>query len=448
MAGKTPASRFSGLGAKQLNIEFETAKKDRHRVAEEFIALCNARTIKSDNEAYLLIVRESKATLESLNSILNEISSRDSTLVDKRRDESVARTRTAYVDFLANLQPAAIPPKAATRLANPLPSNVTVPTFDGKVENWPGFKNFYDSLVHQADSPDLVKFHCLRSALQGPAAKLIEGITLSAENYQMAYNKVAEQFTNGQRLASYYYTRLRNVQTITKSSPTAFREFINTHNIAMQGLKAQNIPDLADYLGVQLSLPKLSEEVRLGYESSLGQNEFPSTDSLESYLNNRARVLENVANQTSLTLKPQRVCLTSNEDGENETRRSTMRRSPSPPSTSDRQNNTARYVSNRSQSGPDGRITPPPKIRKCMSCDGAHSIHSCPQFKQLEPKERYDRVKELDLCEACLGPHRIRNCRSKTGCRFCGSNGHNTHLHQYWEQVQQNTPTRPDNKRN
>lgn len=473
MADKTPASRFSKIGAKQLTIEFETAKKDRHLAADKFVALCAARNISADNLTYLKVVQECEAKLESLQSLLNEITSRDTTFVDKNRDKIVEDTRTAYVEFLANLVPST--PRPVPRPASPIMHNVQVPTFDGKVENWPGFKTFYDSLVHSADQNNLIKFHCLRSALKGPAAKIIEGITVSADNYESAYQKVVDQFTNGQRLASFYYKRLKNIKPITKPGPTAFREFINEHAIAIEGLKAQEIPDLADYLCVQSSLAKLCEEIRLGYESTLGPKDFPNTRSLTEYLTTQARVLENVANLSGITHRTERVCLSANleDDKQSEARAlysgrgrgrigdeiarptkatpsnppprhefspNMTRRSPSPASSSGSNYNLVteeRNTQPRTQHQMSGRRSPIPRVRRCKTCPSEnHSIHNCPTFKKLGSKERYETVKSLDLCVRCLGPHDSRNCRSVSGCVFCGRQGHNTHLHQYWEQRQ------------
>lgn len=67
---------------------------------------------------------------------------------------------------------------------------------------------------------------------------------------------------------------------------------------------------------------------------------------------------------------------------------------------------------------------------KCLCCDASHSLYTFPQFKRQTCQEKWDLVKEKDLCFNCLNPnHRSTDCNSKHRCRDCEGR-HHTLLHE------------------
>ena len=61
---------------------------------------------------------------------------------------------------------------------------LTLPHFDGDVKKWKEFKDLFDAMVHnKTNTPDITKFGYLKSVLSGEAKAAIEGLTLTASNY-------------------------------------------------------------------------------------------------------------------------------------------------------------------------------------------------------------------------------------------------------------------------
>lgn len=59
---------------------------------------------------------------------------------------------------------------------------ITLPDFDGDYKGWLSFKSTYESLIHDSvELSDVQKFHYLKSALKGEAARLIESLTITNE---------------------------------------------------------------------------------------------------------------------------------------------------------------------------------------------------------------------------------------------------------------------------
>ena len=68
--------------------------------------------------------------------------------------------------------------------------------------------------------------------------------------------------------------------------------------------------------------------------------------------------------------------------------------------------------------------------RKCTICDViSHRTHRCPKlFACKDIAERIELVKSKNACFNCLGPHRVKQCKSAYRCSICNKS-HNTLLH-------------------
>ena len=72
----------------------------------------------------------------------------------------------------------------------------------------------------------------------------------------------------------------------------------------------------------------------------------------------------------------------------------------------------------------------PPEPRwLCMACgQGQHGLSRCDRYHRMTVDERWEVVKKAGLCFQCLGPHLVRQCRSRS-CHSCGQSHHSS-LHQ------------------
>lgn len=72
-----------------------------------------------------------------------------------------------------------------------------------------------------------------------------------------------------------------------------------------------------------------------------------------------------------------------------------------------------------------------PKSTGCSCCGEAHPPYRCEKFKSKSVRERFENVKEIQLCLNCLrGEHQERDCLCKDHCRVTGcKKHHHTLLH-------------------
>lgn len=67
--------------------------------------------------------------------------------------------------------------------------------------------------------------------------------------------------------------------------------------------------------------------------------------------------------------------------------------------------------------------------KRCLCCNGAHTLEVCPQFGKQSHKEKIGFLKESEVCFGCLGiGHISKTCRKRLHCDVCGLR-HPTVLH-------------------
>ncbi|KAJ8914346.1 hypothetical protein NQ315_011334 [Exocentrus adspersus] len=65
----------------------------------------------------------------------------------------------------------------------------------------------------------------------------------------------------------------------------------------------------------------------------------------------------------------------------------------------------------------------------CSLCNGDHFLYQCSNFREKSPQERFNFVKQNNLCTNCLSSqHNTKRCKSKSNCRECNLR-HHTLLH-------------------
>ncbi|XP_018402067.1 PREDICTED: uncharacterized protein LOC108779200 [Cyphomyrmex costatus] len=118
-----------------------------------------------------------------------------------------------------------------TQLSNLTSNNsgIKLPTinlskFDGKYEEWLSFEDTFNVLVHSNVKIQTVQqFNYLKSCLVGNAAHIIQSLTSTAENYEIAWNLLKERYSNKRIIIQNHVRALFDLQVVTKESSLGFR---------------------------------------------------------------------------------------------------------------------------------------------------------------------------------------------------------------------------------
>lgn len=107
---------------------------------------------------------------------------------------------------------------------------IKIPSFNGNANKWLSFRTIYLSLIHENDMiDDINTFHSLRlTYLEGSASSVIKSVTVSSDNYNIAWNLLCERYDNRRLLINEHIKCLFTIETLTKESHSGIRNLIDT----------------------------------------------------------------------------------------------------------------------------------------------------------------------------------------------------------------------------
>ena len=158
-----------------------------------------------------------------------------------------------------------------------------MPTFDGKVENWPSFYDIFESAVHcNLHLSNATKFQYLQSLLKGVANEAIAGLKVTNANYESALQIFKERFGQKQILISTHVTTLVSLSPVESCS--------DLKNLRTLYDKTELIVRSLDGLGkteenygrflTPVLLGKLPNEIKITISRQLGRENWDLTRTL------------------------------------------------------------------------------------------------------------------------------------------------------------------------
>lgn len=278
---------------------------------------------------------------------------------------------------------------------------VELPKFDGRMEDWKRFSETYQSLIHNNESiPNVQKFQYLLSSLTDAAAKIIEAIELTGENYAVAWELLKKRFDDPRAIKKKHIQCLFTLPRVEKESSSAIRGLIDNATKHLRVLKSMGLPtDTWGELIVHISETKLDTVTQRAWEQDEKSRE-SSLDGLTDFLQQRCQVLERIEARSKTS--------DSSRKADNDKAQSKNR-------------NYGKNSSNEKVAA----LTVTEEGGRCHLCRGNHYIYQCDKFTSLAIEDRIKEVQRLKLCMNCLrNDHFVKSCKMGS-CRVC-SKRHNT----------------------
>ncbi|XP_055633006.1 uncharacterized protein LOC129773424 [Toxorhynchites rutilus septentrionalis] len=273
---------------------------------------------------------------------------------------------------------------------------ISLPEFNGDYKGWLSFKSTYVSLIHvSGELSDVQKFHYLKSALKGEAAKLIESLALTNDNYPIAWDTITKRYSNEYLLKKRHLQALMEYPKVERGSSSAIHTLVDEFEQRLKILK--QLGEKTEHWGAMIvhwMCSKLDMKTLQLWEDHAASTKDPSFTILVNFLEKRTRVLEAVSSNVELKghslqrveVRRQRVIAHSATDNEK-----------------------------------NGSV--------CCCCGDSHYLGRCGKFSRMTLKEKLQFVNGKRLCSNCLkSGHWVRDCSSKFSCRDCGKK-HNSLIH-------------------
>lgn len=280
-----------------------------------------------------------------------------------------------------------------TAVSQMLPT-ISLPSFDGKIDNWVEFISLYNSLVHNNSTIDKTqKFQYLKTTLKGEALAVISGLQLIPDNYEIAYEALVQRYQNSRRIASVYFSKLLQYKTLSHNSLSSLKDFLHNHETAVNSIKSLKLPDLADFLLFSIALNNLDSNTKRAFENKMPSEGIPTYRQLIEFVTQQIRIMELSKTTDSNTPRPK-------------------------PHSS----NVLLVNSTDSSSSESRKFA-------CPLCEDSHFLHQCSRYQHMTLNDKYKYLRENTRCFNCLGRHRRENCNSRSVCRYCKTNRHHSSLH-------------------
>lgn len=339
--------------------------------------------------------------------------------------EVIARATSIVSDRKKNESDLNISAVQQVKLIRPKLPPIDIPKFKGDLEKFPAFKSLYDTLVHNTELQPIQKFSFLKSYLEFPALSVIDSFDFNDENYQAAYDKLVERYTDKRLVGTHYLNKLLQFKPLPNCSPNSLRQFIDVFCVQYESLKALKIPNLADFVMFNLAMKVLDPDTKRLFEDKHCKKDFPSFDDLSVFVKEQHKVASIVqapnVSKSSATPSHSHVNHNIKSGKQGQSTKSFL---------SNYQEPTANVNDNKHV------VQTPMAKSKCSLCKAEHRLSQCNTFIDMTPVKRLETVKSLKLCYACLGAHARSHCTSKYVCRSCKNKNHHTLLHRDQPQTQ------------
>ena len=266
---------------------------------------------------------------------------------------------------------------------------VDLPKFDGNVDEWLNFRDFFGHAVHENKFLSKIdKFTYLKSSLLRRAAETISGLPITSANYDSAWQLLEKQFGDKQRLISNFMDRLVKLPAVAEGKDVGrLRSFVGRVEVIIRGLQSLSV-DQSTFgsLLIPILLGKLPEDIKLQV-----------TRLISSEIWNLKELLELLSKEVE-----------AREKCDFSVQRAAGGNKPA--------------LDRGDSDGTAGSFVAKLQVKGCVFCNGNHTSHKCSMIQT--PKERKRYLIEKGRCFKCLhGGHMSKTCQVK-GCFRCGKEHH------------------------
>ncbi|XP_045449986.1 uncharacterized protein LOC123658673 [Melitaea cinxia] len=289
-----------------------------------------------------------------------------------------------------------------------------LPEFNGDPTDWQSFFDLFCSLVHDNRAyTETEKLRYLLLSVKNEPYNLIKSLPITGDNYIIALKILKYRYENRRIIASKHLDRILDLETCSERSYHSVRNLLNVYQENIRALEVMDFPiDQWSFILLNILLRKIPISLRKNYERSLSRpSDIPDVNTLIEFLEREISADEiAIASYTQSTKNyPQHI---NNHRTKIGGKSNAIHRNSFNASVASITEQTGPYVNSN-------------RDRSCLKCSGQHLISKCTEFLNLSPQDRYNFIKNKNICYNCLNVgHDVKNCKSKFVCRTCQKKHH------------------------
>jgi len=262
---------------------------------------------------------------------------------------------------------------------------LSIPIFEGDILNWTGFYEIFSVNVDQNKQlTDIEKFSYLRSLVRGNAAYVINGFSLSSENYKNALDLLNKRYGNRNKILKAHVRELLSIDAIKTTKNLVLRQFVDKVTVHVRALSSLGLAD--DAYGcflLQIVLSRLPPFLKLAWARKDPDDNLELKDLL-CFLNDESTAIEATQEETTRGSQIHKTTVCSSQ------------------------------IKNSFS---------------CFKCKDSHYLSECKEFKEMPKDQKFKFLDTRKLCHNCFGPNHLANkCMKSVRCKHCKGR-HHTLLH-------------------
>ncbi|XP_036317941.1 uncharacterized protein LOC118732919 [Rhagoletis pomonella] len=268
-----------------------------------------------------------------------------------------------------------------------------IPIFYGEIKEWANFHNVFQDMVHKNEQlSSSEKMLRLRLCLNGEAARLIQHLQISTENYEAAWSLLKQRYDNKRILFTTQWDRIMDQPPINSDNADSVRQLLDTTNECLNAIQSLGIQiENADPFIARVIVRKLDKDGLKLYEQTVKKTrEVQTLFDIRDFLDQHFQTLKAVAEKEQGYKIRKQLIFKANHTSTN-TRR---------------------------------------QFRQCTYCKiPNHIIIECRSFKGISTDERHKYAKDNKICYRCLLHKLGETCTSNMKCKICNISSHHELLH-------------------
>ena len=264
---------------------------------------------------------------------------------------------------------------------------LTLTQFSGDILQWQSFIDSFKAAIDNDEMLDNIqKFQYLKAQISGEAAKVIDGLSLTNDNYLVAMALLEERYGQPHKVRSALMKALWELPK-PNGNVHSLRTFFDRLQAYIRGLDAlgKREESYGDLL-VPIILEKLPGSLRKILAREHGNQEWSLSD-LRRYISREIDAME--ADQSDISV---------------------------------RHDSDSDYAGLPTTAQAFYTHAAKPLQKVCVFCKGGHKSGDC--TKVTDPEKRSEIARRDRRCFNCLGNHKVRECKSLNKCRVCHRKHH------------------------
>lgn len=263
---------------------------------------------------------------------------------------------------------------------------IKLPPFSGNFAEWESFRDRFTALIiENKDLSDFSRMHFLASSLTGSAREVISSISITADNFSVAWKVLKARFENKKKLIDLHIAALYNLPPMSRESAVELHSLRDTADKSISALKClgRSTDEILSDILVYFIVQKLGPSTRRAWKLKCCTESSPlSFDDLSNFISSRAIALDELAPLNSKSTRNVKV---------------------------------------------NNATTSDTSTPNCLLCKKPHYFSKCAQFLNKSPSQRRELVKQSKRCFNCLSlKHSVQECTSRFSCRTCQQRHHSS----------------------